>query len=63
MIVEFIKNENKEYWSFYHRGCDIRFCNSGSRVPKVESLFMKMFTYLAYECDLIQCENIEDEKI
>ncbi|MGN0787806.1 MAG: hypothetical protein ACI4L6_01905 [Candidatus Onthoplasma sp.] len=62
-IIEFIKNENEQSWSLPHRGCVICFCNSGSRVPKVESLFMRMFNFLAYECDLIQCEKSEDEKI
>ena len=62
-IVKFIKNENKQSWSYPHIGCAICFCNSGSRVPKVESLFMRMFNYLAYECSLVQCENIEYEHI
>ena len=57
--IKFIKNENKEIWSFPHIGCVICFCNSGSRVPKVESVFMRLFNYLAYECDTVQCENSE----
>jgi len=56
--IDFIKNENREAWTYPHMGCTICFCNSGSRVPTVESLFMRMFNYLAYECDLIACENI-----
>ena len=43
-------------------GCTICFCNSGSRVPKVEQVFVQMFNYLAYESKLIERESIEDEK-
>ncbi|MBE5738179.1 MAG: hypothetical protein E7354_00375 [Clostridiales bacterium] len=55
--IDFVQNEDKESWTYPHRGCAICFCNSGSRVPKVESLFMRMFNYLAYECDMVQCEH------
>lgn len=55
--INFIENENKDAWSVPHRGCAICFCNSGSRVPKVEQLFMRMFNYLAYHCDLIPSED------
>ena len=61
--IDFIKNEDKESWSYPHMGCTICFCNSGSRVPKVEQVFMEMFNYLAYESSSIQCENVESEKI
>ena len=61
--VKFIKNEDKENWSYPHIGCTICFCNSGSRVPKVEQVFMEMFNYLANESKLIACESIEDEKV
>ena len=57
--IDFIKNENKLAWSAPHTGCTICFCNSGSRVPRIENLFMTMFNYLAYECDLIECEKDE----
>ena len=60
--IKFIKNEDKESWSYPHMGCTICFCNSGSRVPKVEEVFMRLFNYLAYECDLIKCENIQEEQ-
>ena len=56
-VIDFIKNENTDAWTYPHRGCTICFCNSGSRVPRVESLFMRMFNYLAYECDLIKCND------
>lgn len=58
-IIDFIKidDDNDMLWSF-SKGCPICFCNSGSRVPEVEILFMKMFNYLAYNCDQIQ--TIED---
>ena len=55
--IKFIENENTECWSSPHRGCAICFCNSGSRVPEVENLFMRMFNYLAYECDLIPTQD------
>lgn len=61
-IIDFVKNENKEAWSYPHLDCGICFCNSGSRVPTVEQVFMQMFNYLAYESKLIACESIEDEK-
>jgi len=59
--INFIKNENTESWSFPHRNCVICFCNNGSRVPEVELLFMQMFNYLAYNCDLI--ESIDDKSM
>ena len=62
-IIKFIRNEDKGSWSYPHMGCTICFCNSGSRVPKVEQVFMQMFNYLAYESKLIECEPVEDEKI
>ena len=61
--IKFIKNEKTESWSLPHIGCAICFCNSGSRVPKVEQLFMQMFNYLAYESKLIECKPIKNEKI
>lgn len=60
--IEFVKNKNESAWSYPHLGCNICFCNSGSRVPKVESLFMQMFNFLAYNCDLIKTED-EGKKI
>lgn len=39
--------------------CVICFCNSGSRVPMVEQIFMQMFNYLAYESKSIKCESAE----
>ena len=59
--IDFIKNENQAAWSVPHRGCAICFCNSGSRVPRVETLFMRMFNFLAYECDLIETVDNQDE--
>ena len=55
--IKFIKNENEDKWTSPHLGCSICFCNSGSRVPRVENLFMRMFTYLAYQCNLIPLEE------
>lgn len=55
--IEFIKNEDTKSWSYPHTGCTICFCNSGSRVPTVESQFMRMFNFLAYGCDLVPCEK------
>ncbi len=60
--IKFIKNENEKSWTYPHIGCVICFCNSGSKVPKVEEVFMRLFNYLAYECDLIKCENIQEEQ-
>ena len=62
-MVMFDMNEDKESWSYPHMCCTICFCNSGSRVPKIEQIFMQMFNYLAYESKLIKCEPLEDEKI
>ena len=52
-VINFLKNENKEgehynMYAFFRRGCPICFCNSGSRVPKIEHLFMMLFNDLAY---------------
>lgn len=52
-VINFLKNENKEgehyaMYAFFRRGCPICFCNSGSRVPKIENLFMMLFNDLAY---------------
>ena len=59
--IEFVKNEERPLWSAPHMGCTICFCNSGSRVPRVESQFMRMFNYLAYECEMVPC--VEEDKI
>ncbi|MBQ7351918.1 MAG: hypothetical protein IJW59_03540 [Clostridia bacterium] len=53
-VIDFIKNQNMEEWSVPHRGCAICFCNSGSRVPRVEQLFMLMFNKLAYHTKEIE---------
>ena len=47
-MVDFIKQEVLSPWSTPSRGCSIRFCNEGSRVPRIVSLFMKTFSELAY---------------
>ncbi len=60
--IKFIKDEDKESWSYPHMDCTICFCNSGSRVPKVEQVFMQMFNYLAFESKLIECKTHEEEK-
>ncbi|MBE5758133.1 MAG: hypothetical protein E7345_04330 [Clostridiales bacterium] len=56
-VIEFIKNENVDEWSVPHRGCVICFCNSGSRVPVVENVFMRMFLNLAYHSDFVPLED------
>ncbi|MBQ3047799.1 MAG: hypothetical protein IJD48_02160 [Clostridia bacterium] len=60
--IDFIKNQNQSAWTYPHIGCSICFCNSGSNVPEVESIFMNMFNYLAYQSSLIQVENLEDSQ-
>ena len=54
--IDFVKNETESMYSGFRRGCPICFCNSGSRVPKIEQLFMLMFTHLAYETPTIELE-------
>lgn len=61
-IIDFVKNKNKEAWSFPHMGCVICFCNSGSRVPEIEQIFMQMFNYLAYESRSVGFESGENER-
>ena len=56
-VINFIKNENLGIYGSFRRGCVICFCNSGSRVPKVEQLFMIMFNELAYYTDNIEFEE------
>ncbi len=48
--IHFEKNDNVSMESFkrFSRGCPICFCNSGSRVPQIEVLFMLAFNDLAY---------------
>lgn len=56
-VINFIRNEDISPWSFPKRGCNICFCNSGSRIPKIEQLFMILFNELAYynnEVELVQ---------
>jgi len=55
--ITFIKNQNQTPFSLPKRGCPICFCNSGSRVPTVQSLFTRMFNYLAYNCDAVPIEQ------
>jgi len=55
--IEFINNPTRDEWEWGHRDNTICFCNSGSRVPKVEHVFMVMFNKLAYECDWIEHED------
>ncbi len=54
--ITFIKTEPTDSFSFkrYSRGCPICFCNSGSRVPQIEQLFMIAFTELAYHTPELQ---------
>ena len=61
-IIKFNKNQNQNAWTFPHRGCALCFCNSGSRVPKVESIFMSLFNYLAYESSLVKEESSQNQK-
>ena len=53
-VIDFVRNEDRENWTLPHMGCNICFCNSGSRVPRVEQQFMIMFNELAYYCDEIE---------
>ena len=56
-IINFLRNPNEHLYAFPKRGCNICFCNSGSRVPTVEQLFMLMFNELAYYNDEIEIEQ------
>ena len=47
-VLDFIKNENKPKHFFSGRRSTICFCNSGSRVPRIEQQFSIMFNELAY---------------
>ena len=60
--MEFINNKTKDELGWSHRDNTICFCNSGSRVPMVEHVFMEMFSKLAYELNLDENEvGIEKE--
>lgn len=63
IAIEFLNNQNVKKWSCPHIGSSICFCNSGSRVPEVEQIFLKMFRFLAYENKLIQSEIAEDKEM
>lgn len=53
--IDFVRNEDMEKWTtLHHASSNICFCNSGSRVPRVEQLFMILFNNLAYHCDEIE---------
>jgi len=55
IVVDFVRHDNESQWTIPHgRMGSVCFCNSGSRIPKVEQLFMQMFNYLAYNCDKIE---------
>ena len=47
-IIDFIRTEGQTIWGQMKRGSIICFCNSGSRVPKIEQIFMLKFNELAY---------------
>ena len=60
--LEFINNKTQDEFGWSHRDNTICFCNSGSRVPEVEHVFMEMFNKLAYELNLDENEvGIEKE--
>ena len=51
--LNFIRHK-ESYMGIPRRGCVICFCNSGSRVPKIETLFMQMFSELAYYTEVVE---------
>jgi len=55
--IEFINNKTKDEFGWSHKDNTICFCNSGSRVPKTEHVFMEMFVRLANE------SNIEEDNV
>ena len=61
--IDFIKNNNPDAWSYPKLGCPICFCNSGSRVPRIEQLFMYMFNQLAYYDPRIEIEGDNNESV
>lgn len=56
-ILNFVKNENLGLFGGFRRGCVICFCNSGSRIPKIEQQFMLMFNELAYFTEEVEFDN------
>lgn len=56
--INFINNKKADEFGWTHRDNTICFCNSGSRVPAVEHVFMEMFNNLSYASDFLECENI-----
>ena len=58
-IINFYKNLNKSPSLMPKMSNYICFCNSGSRVPKVEQLFMLMFNHMAYQNTSI---TLQDDK-
>lgn len=47
-IFDFIQTEGESIWGRLKRNNNICFCNSGSRVPEIEQIFMLKFNELAY---------------
>lgn len=63
IILEFINNKTKDEFGWVHIGNNICFCNSGSRVPEVEHVFMEMFNKLAYEINLDENDACCDKEL
>ena len=61
--INFLRNENKDEFGWHHMDNVICFCNSGSRVPEVEHVFMEMFIKLAYESDFVKNESIAGKEL
>ena len=58
--INFINNKKADEFGWTHRDNTICFCNSGSRVPAVEHVFMEMFFNLAYGLDFSDNKTYED---
>lgn len=46
--LDFIQTPGESPWGKFKRNSNICFCNSGSRVPRIEQIFMLKFNELAY---------------
>ncbi|MBE7076473.1 MAG: hypothetical protein E7374_01105 [Clostridiales bacterium] len=55
ITIEFIEGvDHSEFCIMPRYASHICFCNSGSRIPKVESLFMYLFLYLTRDCKSVE---------
>ena len=49
ICIDFVQTAGESPWGKFKSNSNICFCNSGSRVPRIEQIFMLKFNELAYQ--------------